>query len=230
MAVASRPRAARTSNAMPESSGEGIAPLATSDPNRWEILRAAAEAFMEHGYAATSIDTVAEVLGATKGRIYYCYKSKADLFFDIHHEAMLLNVRTIRPIANSDSGAPVKLRGMIEAHLELIVNHLPLQRVSIQGVEMHLSSSTTPQQRVLLESLIAMRDEYERLFVQVLNEGIDAGEFRKLDTKIVVKLLLGGLNWVCVWYKPRPNQTAKAHRSFIDESANFLLRGVEGLA
>ncbi len=227
MAAPSRSRLARAQVATPQPDGGLAATVATSDPNRWEILRAAAEAFMEHGYAATSIDTVAAVLGATKGRIYYCYKSKADLFFDIHREAMLLNVGTIRPIATGPGSAAERLRGMIEAHLGLIVDHLPLQRVSIQGVEMHLSSSTTPQQRSLLESLIAMRDDYERLFVQVLNEGVAAGEFRELDVKIVVKFLLGGLNWVCVWYKPRPNQTAKAHRKFIDESANFLLRGVE---
>lgn len=230
MATSSRSRLARASAATPQLDSGPTMSASESDPNRWEILRAAAEAFMEHGYAATSIDTVAAVLGATKGRIYYCYKSKADLFFDVHREAMLLNVGTIRPIATGPGSAADRLRRMIEAHLGLIVNHLPLQRVSIQGVEMHLSSSTTPQQRLLLESLIGMRDDYERLFVQVLNEGIAAGEFRPLDVKIVVKFLLGGLNWVCVWYKPRPNQTAKAHRQFIDESATFLLRGVEASA
>lgn len=230
MAAPSRSRLARSGAAAPIPDGVAPVSAADSDPNRWEILRAAAEAFMEHGYAATSIDTVAAVLGATKGRIYYCYKSKADLFFDIHREAMLLNVATIRPIANGPGSAAERLRRMIEAHLELIVNHLPLQRVSIQGVEMHLSSSTTPQQRMLLESLIAMRDDYERLFVQILNEGVAAGEFRPLDVKIVIKFLLGGLNWVCVWYKPRPNQTAKAHRQFIDESTTFLMGGVEARA
>lgn len=230
MATSSRSRLARASAATPQLDSGPAMSASESDPNRWEILRAAAEAFMEHGYAATSIDTVAAVLGATKGRIYYCYKSKADLFFDVHREAMLLNVGTIKPIATGPGSAVDRLRRMIEAHLGLIVNHLPLQRVSIQGVEMHLSSSTTPQQRLLLESLIGMRDDYERLFAQVLNEGIAAGEFRSLDVKIVVKFLLGGLNWVCVWYKPRPNQTAKAHRQFIDESATFLLRGVEASA
>lgn len=230
MTASSRFRPPSAAAASPQVDDEFAIMAATSDPNRWEILRAAAEAFMEHGYAATSIDTVATVLGATKGRIYYCYKSKADLFFDIHREAMLLNLGTIRPIATGPGSAGERLRRMVEAHLDLIVTHLPLQRVAIQGVEMHLSSSTTPQQRSLLESLIGMRDDYERLFVQVLGEGVAAGEFRELDIKIVVKLLLGGLNWVCVWYKPRPKETAKTLRKFVDESANFVLRAVEATA
>jgi AcrR family transcriptional regulator len=230
MAASSRSRLARSAVAMPHSDDEFATMAATSDPNRWEILRAAAEAFMEHGYAATSIDMVAAVLGATKGRIYYCYKSKADLFFDIFREAMLLNLGTVRPIATGPGSAGERLRRMVEAHLDLVVSHLPLQRVAIQGVEMHMSGSTTPQQRSLLEALIGMRDDYERLFVQVLGEGIAAGEFRELNIKIAVKLLLGGLNWVCVWYKPRPKETAKTRREFIDESANFVLRAVEAVA
>src|SRR6476660_8217484 len=110
--------------AIAEDGTPGLA--ATTDPNRWEILTAAAKAFMEHGYAATSIDTVAAVLGATKGRIYYCYKSKADLFFDIHREAMLLNLSVIRPIATGPGTASERLRRMVGAHLDLVVSHLPL--------------------------------------------------------------------------------------------------------
>lgn len=227
MATPAKSRVVRVGAKAPPPDGEMRLSAAALDPNRWEILCAAAEAFMEHGYSATSIDTVAEVLGATKGRIYYCYKSKADLFFDVHREAMLLNVGAIRPIAMRSAPARERLRAMIEAHLELIVNYLPLQRVSIQGVEMHLSSTTTPQQRALLESVIAMRDDYEKLFVRVLNEGEASGEFRKLDVRIVVKFLLGGLNWACVWYRPRPNESQKAYRKFIEESTTFLLRGVE---
>lgn len=226
MPATTRSRSPRTSTKQPQPLTEGVPTLAMTDPNRWEILCAAAEAFMQNGYAATSLDTVADLLGATKGRIYYCYKSKADLFFDIHHEAMQLNLGAIRPIATRGGSAAERLRGMVSAHLDLIVQHLSLQRVVVQGVDMHLSSSTTPKQRVLLESLIAMRDEYERLFVLVLNEGVAAGEFRKIDVKIVVKFLLGSLNWATVWYKPRPKQTAREHRRFVTESTDYLLNGL----
>ena len=48
-----------------------------------QILQAAAEWFMEFGCAATTIDAVAQRLGATKGRSYHHYRSKADLYFDV---------------------------------------------------------------------------------------------------------------------------------------------------
>ena len=72
---------------------------------RQEILKAAAEVFMEFGFAATSIDAVAERMGATKGRIYHYYRSKADLYFDIQIAAVEKLIGEIEPIAAARHGA-----------------------------------------------------------------------------------------------------------------------------
>src|SRR4051812_50087924 len=80
--------------------------------SRDEILRAAAELFMEFGYAATSIDAVAERLGATKGRIYHHYRSKADLFLDVQMAAMTRLAAEGEPIARRPGTAFVRLAAM----------------------------------------------------------------------------------------------------------------------
>jgi AcrR family transcriptional regulator len=110
---------------------------------RMEILVAAAEAFMRTGFAATSIDAVADVLGCTKGRIYYQYKSKADLFFAVHREAMRMNLTAIVSAAQQPGKSLTKLRRMIEAQAMIVMTKLEFQRVSVQGVELHLSGNTT---------------------------------------------------------------------------------------
>lgn len=197
-----------------------------ADQNRRTILAAAAVAFMEQGYAATSIDTVALKLGATKGRIYYHYRSKADLFFEVHREAMLMNLEVVRPIATDTAPATQRLRRMALAHAHLVMDHLPFQRVSVQGVEMHLTGSTTPAQRTMLESLIAMRDEYESLFITVLDEGIERSEFRPFSSRMVVKPLLGSLNWLTMWYRPVPGETPDMKARIAEQHAAFVLGGV----
>jgi AcrR family transcriptional regulator len=194
--------------------------------SRSEILKAAAEAFMTNGYAATSIDTVAEVLGCTKGRIYYQYKSKADLFFDVHREAMRMNIETIEPIAAGEWSPVERITRMLEAHVRLIMTELPFQRVSMQGVEMHVVGSTTPRQRQILRKLIDMRDHYERLFVGVIEEGIASGNFRPVEARMVVKPLLGGLNWMTVWYRPKPRETEEGRRQLAQQMTDFLLNGL----
>ena len=208
----------------------GRPPRRDDDPaaerNRWEVLRAAARAFMQHGYAATSIDTVADVLGATKGRVYYYYRSKADLFFELHRVAREMNLDAIRPVATGPGTAAERLERMILAHVRLVMDELPLQCVSVQGVQMHLAGATTAAQRKVLDRLIAARDEYERHFIDVMVEGVATGEFRDCDPRILVKPLLGALNWMTIWYRPRPEDD-DAHRERIArEHATFLLRGV----
>ncbi|OWU83227.1 hypothetical protein ATO6_20465 [Oceanicola sp. 22II-s10i] len=190
------------------------------------MIRAAAKAFMEYGYAATSIDTVADVLGATKGLVYYYYRSKADLFFDLHRAAMEINLNAIRPIATGEGSAADRLYRMLIAHCNLIMEELPLQCVSVQGVQMHLAGSTTPDQRKVLENLIAARDAYEKHFLDVLVQGVEAGEFRECDPRILIKPLLGALNWMTVWYRTRPDETDETRRHIAEEHATFLLRGV----
>ncbi|MFE2938503.1 ScbR family autoregulator-binding transcription factor [Streptomyces sp. NPDC059255] len=43
------------------------------------LLAAAGEVFYEHGYAATTLKTIYERTGSTKGRLYHHFDSKADL-------------------------------------------------------------------------------------------------------------------------------------------------------
>jgi AcrR family transcriptional regulator len=181
---------------------------------------------MERGYAATSLDTVAEFLGATKGRIYYYYKSKADLFFGVHREANLLSLRTVETIANSPGMPTERLRRMILAHIELLGSHSPLLRVAQQALDMHIYGSTTPDQRKLLDALVTMRDEYERCFAGVLSEGTKSGEFRPCDPAIAIKTLLGGLNWMTTWYRPGHARESGLPKRVTSEIVDFFFHGL----
>lgn len=193
---------------------------------RAAVLEAAARAFMREGYSATSIDDVAEELGATKGRIYYYYRSKADLFFDVHRESMRQNLDGAGAIAR-EGGSPVaRLERMVRAHALLMMTHLPFQRCSVLGVEMHLAGSTTLRQRETLRQIIALRDQYEGLFVAVIEEGIAAGEVRELDARLVVKALLGALNWITVWYRQRETDSEASRGRIADEVAAYLIDGL----
>lgn len=193
---------------------------------RSAVLEAAAKAFMRDGYAATSIDDVADELGATKGRVYYYYRSKADLFFDVHRESMRQNLEGAGAIAKA-GGSPIeRVAAMVRAHALLMMTHLPYQRVSVLGVEMHLAGSTTRKQRATLREIIALRDEYEGLFVQVVEEGMAAGEIRPLDANLAVKALLGALNWITVWYQQRSGDTAASRARIADEMTAYLINGL----
>ncbi len=194
--------------------------------SRNEIVQAAARAFMTNGYAGSSIDSVARELGCTKGRIYYEYDAKADLFFDVQDEAMQMNIRAVAPHAGARGPARDRLRRMLEEQLLLIMTQLPFQRVLVQGVEMHLQGRTTPEQRAVLDSQIRRRDAYEKLYVKVIAEGVRRGEFRAVNPRTFVKVLLGSLIWVTVWYRPRRGESAAVREALARELADYMIDGL----
>ena len=73
--LAQKSRAARAGS-------EAIAP----DERQDQILRAAAELFVKHGYAGTSIRDIAHQVGLLPGSVYHHFPSKEDLFVAIHRE------------------------------------------------------------------------------------------------------------------------------------------------
>lgn len=199
-----------------------------ADERRSQIIEAAANAFMSEGFAATSIDDVARLLGCTKGLIYYHFKNKTELFFAVHWQTIETNLGEIRPIANGDAPPAKRMRAMIHSHVGSIIDRLAYQRVALLGLEMQIVGSTTPQERAMLNDLLKMYDEYEQLFVQVIKDGIADGVFHAGDPRLMAKPLLGAMNWMIMWYRPR-NMGKAAREKLLDGMSSYLLRGL-GLA
>src|ERR1700749_594639 len=66
---------------------------------RSELLDAAAACFSKTGFSGTSIDDIADQLAATKGMVYHHYRSKTELFFDVHVCAMEMDFSAIEGAA-----------------------------------------------------------------------------------------------------------------------------------
>ena len=203
--------------------GQRTATEVVDSDSREEILQAAAELFMEFGYTATSIDAVAQRLGATKGRIYHHYRSKADLFFDVQIAAMTRLNEAVEPIARGQGGPIARLAAMALRHTQILLTELPMQKVAVQGLERHLLASSDARQ---LRAVVKMRDHYEDLFVEVIDEGIRAGVFVDLPPKLATKPFFGAMNWATVWYSQRRLQSADAIDDIARSLAAFAMRGI----
>ncbi|WP_164926632.1 TetR/AcrR family transcriptional regulator [Bordetella parapertussis] len=192
-----------------------------------KLLDAAAKAFTTYGFAATSIDVIASQIGATKGSVYYHYRSKTDLFFAVHKCAMVMNLKAQVPVAFDASLDPrAKLYRMAYLHAMLMMDSLYYQRVTVQGVELHQSVSTTPMEREALAEVIAMRDVYEGLFSQVVRDGMASGHFAEADHSIAAKGILGILNWITVWYRPRETESPGFRQRVATQLATQAIQGI----
>ena len=188
------------------------------------ILDAAAAVFMKLGFAGASLDDVSDNYGgASKGIIYYHFRSKTKLFFAVQRRAMELTREAIVGIAEGSASPRERLKQMAFEHTLLMMEHLDYLRVAAQGLEMHLSGRTTEEERLEIESITALRDGNEKLYINVINAGVKSGEFRRVNARIAVKPLLGALNWTSRWYHPREDETRAERERLAEEIAQFAI-------
>ncbi|MGW0195722.1 TetR/AcrR family transcriptional regulator [Nonomuraea sp. NPDC003201] len=82
-------------------SSERTARRGSRQDTRRKVFRAAVELIAEHGYAATTVDAIAERAGVAKGTVFYNFGSKEGLFEALlEHSIDLL----AEALANSDTG------------------------------------------------------------------------------------------------------------------------------
>lgn len=194
--------------------------------SRQEIIRAAAEVFMEFGYAASTIDAVADRLGATKGRIYHYYRSKAELYFDVQIAAMERLLAEIEPLAREEGTPAERLRRMALRHTEIMLTESAPQKVAVQGLERNLLAAEAARHVKTLRRIVHMRDEYEQLFAEVIDQGIRDGQFIDLPPRLATKPFFGTLNWVTVWFSPRKLQKPEDLMAIATTLTDFALRGI----
>ena len=203
----------------------GLSRRGASERGRLEVLEAAAEAFNQRGYAATSIDDIAEILASTKGRIYHYYRSKADIFLDVLTLSIGDLIERVKPIAAREDLAPDRrLAEAARMHATVMMTQSALSRVAIQGAEMHLMQDAGAKQRAALEVFIAMRDEYEQFFAAIIDEGVRSGYFRDVAPRLATKPVLGALNWINMWFQP--GHSGRPIEEIADEFATFVVNGL----
>jgi hypothetical protein len=69
---------------------------------------------------------------------------------------------------------------------------------------------------------VANRDRYQDLFVSMLEEGIESGDFASQDPALSVMAIMGMCNSVVRWYRPGGKRTAEEIAS---EFAALAVRG-----
>ncbi len=198
----------------------------TVDNSRADILAAAANCFMERGYTATSIDDVARSLGATKGRIYHHYSSKADLFADVFRSGMEMNYQAIKAVRDMPVRAVERWRHMALVHTIQMITTRPFQRVVWEGVEMHLRGATTPEQRNTFAALLESRSRYSNIFRDTLAEARADGDMTFENLGITNQLILITLNSPIFWYSPRAGETERDVEDIAKQIVAFALHGL----
>ena len=162
---------------------------------RQEIIDAAAEIFREKGYAATSIQDVADAVDILKGSLYYYIDSKDDLLFEVIQEAHIGALANLERSKEEHGSALEKLRAFVRNHVIYYAENLTKIAVFFHDFQ-HLS----PDRR---HYIVKERDRYDAHLRDLIQKGQREGSIRKdVDPKLASFSILGSMNWLYRWYRP----------------------------
>jgi AcrR family transcriptional regulator len=187
-----------------------------SAPREDQVRAAALRLFKEKGYHATSMRDIASEVGINKGSLYSYIRSKEDLLIPVFERAMGVLLAQIEEIAADGSLQPThRLERAIHAHVTAVAENLDVLTVYLsEWRQLEAESLTTVREQ---------RERYAALFFEILEDGVRSGEFRAMDTRIVMLGMIGMCNYLFRWYRPDGRLT---NHQIADELIEMVMRGV----
>ncbi len=182
-----------------------------------QILSESARLFATNGYDGTSMRDIAEACGISKSLLYHHFTDKDEIFARI----ALGSTRELYQFVFDrlpDGATPTeRLRAFMVATGEYF------QRYRWAWLASTSAFWSDPEQRRQKERMM-WRDRYEGLVRTLIQQAIDAGEFRPLDVPLAGRLVLSALNWMHRWYKPDKGMPAP---QIADAYFDMIFRGMQ---
>jgi len=161
---------------------------------RIEIMRRAAEIFAKKGFADTALQDIADAAGVKREALYYHFRDKAEILFNILKPGNMALLDGFKRIARSEVSAKEKLRAGIAHHLA---------QFHPSYLEMVVAYRTMMLRQAQFAELRKAWKEYERLWIALLAQAQKDGEIdAALNPKVVAFSILGMCNSLSSWYDP----------------------------
>lgn len=174
------------------------------------IVATAARLFAQKGFGATSLEDIADVLGATKGALYYHVKNKEEILRLIYMTVLTVSEEPLRRIVESDQPPQEKLRRAIEHQTTVAADRSPAMTVFFRE-QHHLTGP-------FAKEILLRRKVYERYFERIIEEGQQAGVFKvDVNAKMVAFGLLGMCNSLSQWYRASGDYTPQGIAAMFED-------------
>jgi AcrR family transcriptional regulator len=191
--------------------------------SREALLAAALDVFLAHGFQAARIEDIAHRAGVGKGSVYLHFATKEELFQAVIDAGVLARLEQAEAFANDFSGRASELLAT------MFHNNL---------IEFWDSTSSGIHKLVVAESqrfpelAASYHDSITRrarsLIEQMLQLGIDQGEFRQVDVPYTARLILDALDNELIQahaFAEHVREPFDAHR-FIDVLLDLTITGL----
>lgn len=168
---------------------------------RSKIIQCAVELFEKKGYHGTTIQDIGDKAGVSKGAVFHYFQSKSDILYVIHEKFIdIILEQSDLVLRRVDINAAEKMRQLIINLVQLIADYKVYVVVFFEEYK-YIDEEN-------FKLIVAKRDQLERLYRAVLEQGIAGGEFRSdLDPDVVTKGMFGMCDWTYQWYRSNGKYT-----------------------
>ena len=159
-----------------------------------QIIDAAARVFAERGFHGATTQDIADVLGIRQASLYYYFSSKEAALELVCLKGVEGFFEAAKMIAARPERARKRLISLIESHLSPLIDRADFVKVFLNERQ-HLPRESRRRIGRWSRGL-------ERIFEDVIKEGVAKGEFRAdLDIRLATLAILGMCNAASSWQR-----------------------------
>lgn len=181
-----------------------------------EVLATAARVFHDRGYAASSVQVIADELGILKGSLYYYTKSKEELLYRILR-GVYDDLEGILLAVEAERGTPLEtVADYVRRQVEYAAGNL------IQIAIYYRDADQLSQQH--RDDIAELRRRHQQFLRDVIASGQADGSVRDDDSpSVLAHLIFGSFIWTYRWFRPEGSATAP---QIAESASRFAVRAI----
>jgi AcrR family transcriptional regulator len=159
-----------------------------SEAKRTALLEAAFAEVSEHGYFETTVDSIARRAGVAKGTMYLYFRDKPDIYIGLVDWLLEQALQVLRETAARPIPARDKLVEVFQTWSSTV-----LSRPAVTSLlSMDTQEATSRMKKRFVRDVLPHMQEMVGEVARIIEQGIEAGEFRRVDARLAALAYLSG--------------------------------------
>lgn len=159
------------------------------------ILGAASQLFAESGFAAATMDQIAERAEVNVATVYYYYPNKEILYLACLERAINVVLPKLEAASRRAKSSRERLRKLVRAYYQFFRDHPESQSV-IQCLQSKELDPNDEETKALVERVYTGTRHAMGILTRAIAAGVASGELRRLDPRETAALFWASLNGV----------------------------------